>query len=673
MSRIYNLFILIIVCCSGSYSFANNPEYEARRNAYIDVVVNNNNSDGMAAQAYRGLPVNSAALATTLNNVMTNSTADFDIVKLIRVLELTHGEYDSLILPVLRPIPFWLEKNEDNREYWSENHMIMWMSSDWLLHEKYGKVIDSTLEKRLRHYLRLKVQYGFYEFFSSTYAPYCLSGLLNLADFSADAEIKDMAQQASKRLLKDILLLTNDKGVFFPIAGRNYPSKYDVAYGANHNNLIYLLTGMGQTETGSHAGGFLSTSSLEVDDVINSWSPLVNTTFTQGHTLQNGINNINNTMSTKDKVIFQWSSGAYFHPDVAKSTFQLLKDLNLWGHFEFADFRQYSFLPTDLAPAIAEIASPISKSSGIYNPTIAVFKNKSVTLSSIEDFWKGKLGYQQFPIMVNTGTNAVFTLSGKPDIDWDNRPSHNANTHLPYVQQKDNVALVMYRPEKGLALFGYKNEKLDVALHFKTDKMDEIRESGKWLLGREGDGYVAVRRSCTGEINGVSACENPDGQTWVFMVGNADMYGSFDHFQQIIEQSQYEEKWYFNLPTLQWVYYSKIVVDGKTIEYAWNGDIFSGPTQTPTAVQNSSKEVKSLTIFPNPAADVVTVSLPLSLRAATFRIFDIKGDEIYSEKMVVPPPGNAINITTKDWTEGMYMLLLESQQDIYTQKLLIKR
>lgn len=673
MSRIYNLFILIIVSCSGSYSFANNPEYEARRNAYIDVVVNNNNSDGMAAQAYRGLPVNSAALATTLNNVMTNSTADFDIVKLIRVLELTHGEYDSLILPVLRPIPFWLEKNEDNREYWSENHMIMWMSSDWLLHEKYGKVIDSTLEKRLRHYLRLKVQYGFYEFFSSTYAPYCLSGLLNLADFSADAEIKDMAQQASKRLLKDILLLTNDKGVFFPIAGRNYPSKYDVAYGANHNNLIYLLTGMGQTETGSHAGGFLSTSSLEVDDVINSWSPLVNTTFTQGHTLQNGINNINNTMSTKDKVIFQWSSGAYFHPDVAKSTFQLLKDLNLWGHFEFADFRQYSFLPTDLAPAIAEIASPISKSSGIYNPTIAVFKNKSVTLSSIEDFWKGKLGYQQFPIMVNTGTNAVFTLSGKPDIDWDNRPSHNANTHLPYVQQKDNVALVMYRPEKGLALFGYKNEKLDVALHFKTDKMDEIRESGKWLLGREGDGYVAVRRSCTGEINGVSACENPDGQTWVFMVGNADMYGSFDHFQQIIEQSQYEEKWYFNLPTLQWVYYSKIVVDGKTIEYAWNGDIFSGPTQTPTAVQNSSKEVKSLTIFPNPAADVVTVSLPLSLRAATFRIFDIKGDEIYSEKMVVPPPGNAINITTKDWTEGMYMLLLESQQDIYTQKLLIKR
>lgn len=57
-------------------------------------------------------------------------------------------------------------------------------------------------------------------------------------------------------------------------------------------------------------------------------------------------------------------------------------------------------------------------------------------------------------------------------------------------------------------------------------------ESGNWILGREGSGYVAVRRNCTSEINGVRACTNPDGQTWVIMVGNSDMYGSFDAFEQ---------------------------------------------------------------------------------------------------------------------------------------------
>jgi hypothetical protein len=49
--------------------------------------------------------------------------------------------------------------------------------------------------------------------------------------------------------------------------------------------------------------------------------------------------------------------------------------------------------------------------------------------------------------------------------DWDDRPSIHANTHLPYVKQKDNIALVMYRPEKNLELFGYDSvEKLYVSL-----------------------------------------------------------------------------------------------------------------------------------------------------------------------------------------------------------------
>src|SRR5690606_26438907 len=103
------------------------------------------------------------------------------------------------------------------------NHMIMWMSSDWLLHERYGKTIDGNLRNRLVHYLEMKIQYGFYEFFSSTYAPYAFSGLVNLADFSQDVQIKNLATQAAQKLLSDILLLTNDKGVFYPVAGRNYP------------------------------------------------------------------------------------------------------------------------------------------------------------------------------------------------------------------------------------------------------------------------------------------------------------------------------------------------------------------------------------------------------------------------------------------------------------------
>jgi len=77
------------------------------------------------------------------------------------------------------------------------------MSSAWLLHEKFNwNISDPTLHKRLLHFLTLKVNYGFYEFFSPTYFPYLLSGLLNLADFSKDEHIKSLAEQAAQRLIK---------------------------------------------------------------------------------------------------------------------------------------------------------------------------------------------------------------------------------------------------------------------------------------------------------------------------------------------------------------------------------------------------------------------------------------------------------------------------------------
>lgn len=674
MAAIYKKTLLLLTCFLWAVSALHaDPGFETRRTAYINTALGNMNNDGLVIQAYKGLPVDPVLLNNILNSVATNQTSDFDVVKLIRILELSHGEYDSLILPVLRPIPFWLEKDETVREYWSENHMMQWMSSDWLLHEKYGKPIDSTLDKRLRHYLRLKIQYGYYEFFSSVYSPICLTGLINLADFAQDAEIKSLATQATQILLKDFMLLTNDKGTFFPTAGRNYPGKYETPYGQNHNSLIYLLTGLGATPgSSSLGGGFLATSSIDVDGVINTWRPILDTVYTQGHTLQDGINNINNTMSPKDKVIFQWSSGAYFDPQVAASTFQLIKDLNLWGHYEFADFRQFSFLPASLAPTVAEIASPISKSSGIYNPKISIFKNKSVTLSSIFDFWKGKVGYQEWPVVANAGTSAVYTLSGKPSVDWTERAESHINTHLPYVQQKDNVALVMYRPEKGLALFGYKDDKLDVELHWKTANFDEVREDGNWLLGREGNGYVAIRRHCVGEINGVPACDNPDGQTWIYMVGNSDMYGNFDNFEQKILQSQFETRWYFNLPTLQWVYYSKIVIDGKTLEYAWNGDILSGPTRT-TGIRNTIADNNTLSVYPNPATNNIHLNLAaLPNKPATITITNITGEVVYSENMDRINAADKI-ISSGEWSNGMYLISVICDASVYTQKVIIQK
>lgn len=407
---------LTLLCGMPTAVRAQNPAFEARRMAYNDSSMVHFGSSAICIQAYKGVPVDQPTLSSITSTITTNTVVDFNIVQLVRVLFLSNGQYDAQLLPALNSVPYFINNYDTIRNFWSENHMIMWASSDWLLHEKYGRPVDATLHDRLLHYLQLKNQYGFYEFNSSTYAPYALSGILNLADFAADSVIKSLATSAAAKLLKEeILLYTNDQGVFFPPAGRNYYSKYDTPYEQNHNNLIWLLTGLGPMPTGaSHCGAFLSTSTLPVDDIIQSWSPDVDTSYFNGHTLDSGFT-INSSMSHVDRIVFQWSSGAYFHPDVALETGYLVQDSNMWNHVDFTTIKTLTdFFPVDSFGVVAGRLGFMSKSSVISGERLSVFKRGGVTLASARDFWPGKVGYQQFPWMANAGRSAVFTASGHP-------------------------------------------------------------------------------------------------------------------------------------------------------------------------------------------------------------------------------------------------------------------
>lgn len=643
--------LLAVLSVAISFSAPNNAIYEQRRTDYINNALTNFDRDAITIQAYEGLPLDTAALNDLINNLPIKSTVDFDIVKLVRILFLSTGQYDSLILPPLHQLPFWINKGDTLHGYWSENHMIQWMSSDWLLHEKYGWAVDSNLDKRLRHYLHLKVDYGFYEFFSSVYAPYCFAGLVNLADFAQDAEMKMLATQAAQRLLKELLLLTNDRGVFFPAAGRNYYGKYETPYGQNHNHLIYLLSGLGQTPVGaSHAGGFLATSTLPVDSVISSWTPDLDLTYSIGHSLDTGFV-LNSGMSPLDKVIFQWSSGAYFHPEVVQESVQLLIDSNLWHHVDFAPFVGFATLPVSTIVSLASSLSVASESSVICGQDVVIYKHHSITLSSIKDFWEGKLGYQQFPCVANVGTTAVFTASGKVEPNWGDRTATNANDNLPYVEQHHNIALLMYRPEFKPALLPYHNP--EVTLHFTDADFDEVRTDSLWVLGRQGSSYVAVRKHCAGEVDSLPGCYMDKGQAWVIVVGDSVLYGGFNHFESLIQQSQFQERWYVDTTTSQYVYYAGITIDTTTIGYAWGVD-----TALASGIKVLSAE-RTLKLFPNPAKDKVKVNLSAFAGSSVkITMLNTLGQVLYSEQVQVGTTAFK-DIPLSNLPRGVYTVIAE--------------
>jgi hypothetical protein len=564
--------------------------YLERLNLHNELAVLNGNHSRNAQPilAFLGLPLNEDEIATMLWEIKNHKGADFRLVKLVRILAFTDA-YDDLILPVLRDVEYWSTVGGENADGMnSENHMILWMSSSWLLQEREGWPMDDRLQQRLLHFLNLKIQYGYYEFLSMTYFPFTLSALMNLADFATDVEIRHLAENAARRLLGDNLQFLTNKGVYFPVAGRGYPDDYFEPYVGDHDRIFNLLTGFGEThETASSASCFLSTSKLDFSDIAAGWQPSLDTTYSYGHPLQASFE-INQDLDFYDRVVFQMSQGAYFHPDVAQDTLKFIKRYELVGFFlkdvplvmlaNMHGVNLERLIPTALRPMAAKtlaVASrSVSQSSVISGASIKLFRYGGSMLSSIQGFWPGRVGYQQFPWIAVADDIAVWTQSGRvgPESDWDDRSHQIANTHLPYVAQDSNVAMIVYKPFLEVALAGLFELALDrsVALYWPVHRFEETHSVGRWVLGRRGEAYVAVYRPCTDTEQGWFSCAGNGGrQLWAAVVGNMARHGSLDDFMQVIKSATIQEEMAWNWRRTKREYHTSVTVDGRHLEHTW--------------------------------------------------------------------------------------------------------
>jgi len=541
-------------------------EYQARKDAYIQRWANTGFEDSLVMQAYLGLALDKASLSKVLDNLQTNHKTDFGINKLVRILFLTQDSQAN-ILDALQGIDYWLTKGECKHQYWSENHMILWNSSAWLLHESFGfELSDPMLRERLVHILKMKVKYGFYEFFSPTYFPYTLAGLLNLADFAQDREIKTLATQAAEKLLVDMMLLVNNQGAFYPAAARAYFNKYTSAYAQNHAGLIQLLLGLGHAPSHpTQAGILIATSNFDMSKVIEAYTKHTDTVYKNGHPLSK---NIHQAMTRFDKTLLQWSSGAYFHPDVIDDTLWMIQTMDLWQHEAFKIYFVGHLYAPWLAKAIAMQMLSFTQSSVISEAKIAIYKHEDVVLSSIQNFWPGSRGYQQWPWVAAVGDVAVWTQSGKVYEDWNSRSKQHANASLPYIQQAHNAALIMYKANDDLVAL----EKPDNSISlFWPGKLDESISYGHWLFGRRGDAYIAVYRPCTKTINGVYACDNQDGQTWAVIVGHHATDGAFSSFKDEVLKSAYvKDAWVWNWQRMAYDYTAEFNYKNIKLKKSWH-------------------------------------------------------------------------------------------------------
>ena len=163
--------------------------FEDRRAIYISLNKNHKDTISLLLKAYMNEELPTDKLQKIYDEYSTNKTknkdTDFHLLSLMRLLYLSrtnhiqHEDIYTKYKELLKHEKFWLSKNEQYHCYWSENHMICYLSS-WYLWNQFNNITDDHCELLLKTYLTIKTKYYFYEFFSQVYNMYTLSALLNL-------------------------------------------------------------------------------------------------------------------------------------------------------------------------------------------------------------------------------------------------------------------------------------------------------------------------------------------------------------------------------------------------------------------------------------------------------------------------------------------------------------
>ncbi len=528
--------------------------YNERKELYIQKNVNNKDYYALLLQASKNSNLNNDLFTNALNHyndeiLKTKDNSDFDLIFFIRLLYLLKNNQSSSFQSIFLTISdlfkderFWLTKNESAKCYWSENHMICYLSS-WYLWNQLNNKSDAQCTLLLTTYLETKAKYGFYEAYSQVYNMYTLSALLNIYDFINNTTLKNIALQCVNTLCKQFLEVNLLNGSTFCASTRTYQRYKTSSLSNNHNKLIHLLSGNNQENTISPVGTFMVTS---------SFVPNINySSFTNKYEATYNLNNVDfdkvySKLSRNNKTLFQWSAGNYFN-EYIDDTLDLMDTYNLDAHSHFKSEPYTTILnlfPKSVLKSTSSTLKAFTDCSDLTNINYNIYNNGNYSVTCLENYNRGKMGAQQLPFIINLDGAPIFTQSGKVSSLGDLKEA-NSNSHLPYVKQEKNVALVMYQPYD-LIKSSAKAANLDltVYLYLNSNDVDEIVQNKNWLFVKKNNSYASIysttlkKDSLNNYFN-----DNTSQQGWIFILGNSSEYTDFKTFQNnVLQKCTYQFK-----------------------------------------------------------------------------------------------------------------------------------
>jgi hypothetical protein len=529
------------------------------------------------AKLFLGRPIDPQAFQSVFDFLATRGdTVDFSMVALMRVLYL-YGNDPRIPASVKKQaeqsvLDFrsWLYPDDPPVRtvacFWTENHQALYSCIEYLAGQMFpdriftwtGKPGSWHMEhgrKNLLVWLGLRARYGYLEWLSANYYSEDLIALLNIVDLARDPALQKAARGVADLTLLDLALHNFDGGMRAS-SGRSYFQNLTDASTAGTGAVIDLLFGQGAP---THA---LSGDAISLATSKNYRVPEAIVAIARDRPAETLIHEKSGLSpeevmalgfrpdDLKDIFTF-WCIQGYTYPSVFMGVLQSARKWNIgWEgnrpgiyihQWDDGYVESWETKEKEVQAANGNLSKISDKSAtALFGPSIETYRTPDYQLSTAQDYRKGKPGFQQQIWLASLGGKAsVWTCNPGADTEQ-GRPSYwIGNGHLPRAAQHKNLAIVLYRiPEAYPRGFSH--------VYFPASEFDETKEVGGWLIGRKGDGYLAIASrpgmsaGTRKEYAGVERVANARESAWLCRMGRKAVDGPFEKFVEKISKSTLE-------------------------------------------------------------------------------------------------------------------------------------
>ena len=523
-------------------------------------------------------------------------TGDFDINNLLQLYLRNGSDLDPALAKAIKShiLGFkywWTEPTPkgivDSQYYWTENHQIIYLANEYVAGQTFGATTFTNdgrtgaehqkhAEERLKLWFEWRSRFGFSEWLSNVYWSEDFKGLLLLAEFAKDPALARRASMALDMMFVE-LAGHLEKGTFGATHGRSYQK--DKLNGRDEDTFSTAKLAFDQTPV-----AYANADNATLLAVADRYRPpevarkIAATKKTAVFRLRAGLPLDPNapvdakakapyglSYTGEDGLMTWWGMGGQFPWQIVPLSVDTVRKYDL---FKTTNFKQAASLAPIVADADDDALRNLAHSLAVQvNPGLLsqvntyTWRSPDVMLSTAQDWRPGQRGEQDHIWQATLDPDAlVFTQHPSDPVPSADDPNAHegywtGDGAMPRSAQYENVGISIYAPQYsagngvGSGAYAFDYEPYTHAF-FPTEKFDQVVERDGWVIGRKGDGYVALwshrpttwkqytsdefTRGLTERFD-LIADGGPD-NVWITEVGSAsDHPGSQDPFQEFVD------------------------------------------------------------------------------------------------------------------------------------------